>query len=84
MTKLFSVWGVPGDKDLDKVIGWRQGDADPDIITSKPVHCGTCGHAGSVASHRKLGCSQCSTSTNCRYVFTKVFSFRFDLGSFPL
>ena len=25
VTKLFSVWGVPGDKELDKVMAWRQG-----------------------------------------------------------
>jgi len=66
VTKLFSVWGVPGDKELDKVMAWRQGDADPDVVTSKPVHCGTCGHAGSVANHRKFGCSQCFTSSNCK------------------
>jgi len=64
--KLFQVWGPPRPGELDLVLGWRLQDEAGDIVTSKPVHCGTCGHAGSVASHRRLGCEDCGTASNCR------------------
>ena len=56
-----------GKTELDSVMSWREGsEPDSDLVTSKPVHCGTCGHSGSVAYHRKHGCSLCGTNTNCR------------------
>ena len=63
--KLFSVWGEPGHSDLDNVMAWSDTDHDTNIVTSKPVHCATCGHMGSVATHRKHGCDTCSTGSGC-------------------
>ena len=36
-----------------------------EVVTSKTVHCTSCGHQGSVASHRKVGCSTCGTGSAC-------------------
>ena len=68
VTKLFSVWGEPGrgTRELDQVLAWSQDSEPADLVASKPVHCGTCGHAGSVSSHRKLGCGTCGTGAGCR------------------
>ena len=61
--KLFSVWGEPGHGELDRVLTWSHGDTQPcDMVASKPVHCATCGHMGSVATHRRHGCSMCGSS----------------------
>merc|ERR1719450_676815 len=64
--RLFQVWGRPRAGELDLVRGWRPSDEAGDIVTSKPVHCGTCGHVGSVSSHRRSGCEDCGSASNCR------------------
>jgi len=63
LVKLFSMWGPPGKNELDTVMAWRDSGVE-EVNLSKPVHCGTCGHPGSVGSHRKAGCGVCGTA-NC-------------------
>mgnify|MGYP001455556868 FL=1 len=59
VTRLFSVWGQPqGELELERVLAWAEGSLEREagaLVTSKPVHCGVCGHEGSVASHRRAG-----------------------------
>jgi len=57
VAKLFSLWGAPNKQELQKVLDWRDtGEGEP---RGKPVHCGTCGHPGSLSTHKKNGCAQC-------------------------
>ena len=60
------------------MLAWAEGSLGTEagaLVTSKPVHCGVCGHEGSVASHRRGGCRQCGTLANCRYesIFIAIF-----------
>ena len=61
LVKLFNLWGPPGKTELDTVMAWRD-TGEEEVNLSKPVHCGTCGHPGSVGSHRKAGCGVCGTA----------------------
>eukprot|EP00092_Neocalanus_flemingeri_P006591 GFUD01007106.1.p1 GENE.GFUD01007106.1~~GFUD01007106.1.p1 ORF type:complete len:751 (-),score=215.74 GFUD01007106.1:6-2258(-) len=61
LVKLFTLWGPPGRTELDTVMSWRD-TGEEEVNLSKPVHCGTCGHPGSVGSHRKAGCGVCGTA----------------------
>ena len=66
VTKMFSVWGPQcGEKELERVLGWRTGAEVGGVVTSKSVHCATCSHPGSVATHRRSGCVTCGTSSGC-------------------
>ena len=68
VSRLFSVWGEPGRAELDRVMAWSGGSLGEALVTTKPVHCGVCGHQGGVASHRRTGCRRCGTDTSCRSV----------------
>jgi len=73
VAKLFALWGAPNKQvgeeyfcpmfplqELGKVLSWRDtGEEEP---CGKPVHCGTCGHPGSLSTHRKAGCAQCGNN----------------------
>ena len=49
-----------GLQELGNVMSWRDtGEVEP---LGKPVHCGTCGHPGSLSTHRKAGCAQCGNN----------------------
>jgi len=61
VVKMFSLWGPPNKSELDTVMSWRD-TGEEEVNMSKPVHCGTCGHPGSVGSHRKAGCGVCGTA----------------------
>ena len=70
------------------MLAWAEGSLGTEaggLVTSKPVHCGVCGHEGSVASHRRGGCGRCGTHANCRselyrHILTERFaSFDKDL-----
>ena len=52
LVRLFGLWGAPGREELDLVLGWVDDGSGEEPVASKPVHCGTCGHPGSVGSHR--------------------------------
>ena len=64
VSKLFSVWGEGGERELERVLAWRSGMLGS-VVTTKTVHCSSCGHQGSAASHRKAGCGTCRTSSGC-------------------
>ena len=59
--KLFNHWGLPSSKELKTVMSWRDSGTE-EVNLNKPVHCGTCGHPGTVGSHRKSGCSTCGSA----------------------
>jgi len=73
VAKMFSTWGPPRRGDLDKITGWTGEEDFEDVIEKKPVHCGSCGHPGSVGQHRKSGCPLCEgdcqtgIDCNCQY-----------------
>ena len=46
-----------------KVLKWSERNSLPEI--PKTPHCGTCGHPGTVGTHRKSGCSECGTYDAC-------------------
>jgi len=61
VVKMFGMWGPPRKGDLGKITSWTGEEEDFDeVIEKKPVHCGSCGHPGSVGQHRKSGCVLCS------------------------
>ena len=68
VTKLFTVWGQEGaGQELERVLAWSE--AEPglgEVVTTRTPHCATCGHPGSLASHRRAGCGSCGTSEACR------------------
>ena len=64
LVRLFASWGLPRSGELERVVGWREAGPAPHAL-SKPVHCGTCGHPGSLAQHRRGGCGQCGPG-DCR------------------
>jgi len=65
LLRLFEMWNPPAQDELDRVMGWEaSGDLDSEE-DKKPVHCGTCGHPGSVGKHRKGGCDMCGTQVGC-------------------
>jgi len=63
LLRLFTLWGqpTPGNTEIETVLGWRDQGVE-EVNMSKPVHCGTCGHPGSVGTHRKAGCGVCGTA----------------------
>ena len=63
LLRLFSLWGAPSKDELDTVLSWVD-TGEEEVNMAKPVHCGTCGHPGSVGTHRRAGCGVCGT-TEC-------------------
>jgi len=61
LLRLFSLWGPPGKDELDTVLAWVD-TGEEEVNMTKPVHCGTCGHPGSVGTHRRAGCGVCGTA----------------------
>merc|ERR1719376_993724 len=61
LLRLFSFWGAPGKDELDTVLSWVD-TGEEEVNITKPVHCGTCGHPGSVGTHRWAGFVMCGTA----------------------
>ena len=69
VTKLFTVWGEEKEagQELERVLAWSDGEPGlGEVVTTRTAHCATCGHPGSLASHRRAGCTSCGTSEACR------------------
>jgi flap endonuclease GEN len=66
VVRLFAAWGAPAKGELEDVLGWTDDGRPEETAGGKPVHCGTCGHPGTVGSHRKAGCTVCGLSPPCR------------------